>query len=415
MPELTPIRHGRMLVSPFAFFRGAAVVMAADLAATPTSRIEVQLCGDAHISNFGGFAAPDRRLIFDLNDFDETLPGPWEWDVKRMVASIEIAGRERGAQPDVRAALVRSATREYRSAVRAFATLGELEVWYARMDLQNIEDRFAGDVTAEDTARVAKSAAKAQRKDSLRALTKLTHRVGGRLRFLSDPPLLTPAEELLGPGEARDVTERLVALVDSYAESLSDDRRHLLAAYRPVHIARKVVGVGSVGTRAWVILLEGRDGEDPLVLQAKEAAASVLEPFAGPSRYELHGRRVVEGQRLMQAASDIFLGWDRIDGTDGVRRDYYIRQLWDWKVSADLTTMTETAFAAYCRACAWSLARAHSRTGDRQAIASYLGAGASFDKALARFAAAYADQNELDHAALATAVEDGRVEAQTGI
>ena len=310
---------------------------------------------------------------------------------------------------------MRAAVREYRSAMRAFASLGELDVWYARMDLQNMEDRFAGDITAEDAARAARRVAKARRKDSLRALTKLTHHVGGRLRFLSDPPLLTPIEELLAPDAAGDLADALKALIDSYADSLSDDRRHLLAGYRPVHMARKVVGVGSVGTRAWVILLEGRDGEDPLVLQAKEATASVLEPYAGASRYDLHGRRVVEGQRLMQAAGDIFLGWDRVSGVDGVERDYYVRQLWDWKVSADLTTMTDTAFAAYCRACAWSLARAHARSGDRLAIAAYLGSGAAFDKALASFAAVYADQNERDHAALAAALAEGRVEARTGI
>jgi uncharacterized protein (DUF2252 family) len=415
VPELVPIRYGRMLVSPFAFFRGAAAVMAADLAPTPTSGLTVQLCGDAHISNFGGFAAPDRRLIFDLNDFDETLPGPWEWDVKRMAASIEIAGRDRGAPAAKREAVVQAAMREYRKAMRGFAEQGNLAVWYARMDLQGLEDRFGADVGSAERRRLAQSVAKARRKDSLRALTKLTHRVGGRLRFLSEPPLLQPVEELLDTDEVVDETERMTALLAGYAETLPHDCAHLLTGYRYVHLARKVVGVGSVGTRAWIILLEGRDTDDPLVLQAKEAVASVLEPYAGASAYDCHGERVVEGQRLMQAAGDIFLGWQHAPGVDQHGHDFYLRQLWDGKASGDVATMTETGFATYMRTCAWSLARAHARTGDRLAISAYLGSGATFDKAIARFASAYADQNERDHAALAAAVEEGRVEAQHGV
>ena len=412
MPELVPIRYGRMLASPFAFFRGAAAVMAADLGPTPSSGLGVQLCGDAHVANFGGFAAPDRRLIFDLNDFDETLPGPWEWDVKRLAASIGIVARERGQEPEP---AVQGAVREYRTAMRGFAELGNLEVWYARMDLQGLEDRFGTDGDKMALKSLKRTAAKAQRKDSLRALSKLTHRVGGRLRFVSEPPLLVPIEELLPADQVAQETDFMNMLIARYASTLQDDRAHLLSSYRYVHIARKVVGVGSVGTRAWVILLEGRDGNDPLVLQAKEATASVLEPFAGASAHASHGRRVVEGQRLMQAASDIFLGWDRGAGIDGRERDFYVRQLWDWKTSGDLERMTDSGFAAYARSCAWSLARAHARTGDRLAIAAYLGSGASFDKALTRFAAAYADQNERDHRALADAAADGRVVAEHGV
>jgi uncharacterized protein (DUF2252 family) len=415
VPELVPIRYGRMLVSPFAFFRGAAAVMAADLATTPSTGLTVQLCGDAHIANFGGFAAPDRRMVFDLNDFDETLPGPWEWDVKRMAASVEIAGRDRRQSPERRAAAVQGTIQEYRTAMRMFAEEGNLEVWYARMDLQGLQDRFGADVEQADAARVERKVAKAHRKNSLRALTKLTRRVDGRLRFISEPPLLVPIEELVAPEEAHDEVERVGALVASYADSLADDRRHLLESYRYVHLARKVVGVGSVGTRAWVVLLEGRDGNDPLVLQAKEAVASVLEPFVGTSAYSRHGQRVVEGQRLMQAASDIFLGWDTVTGLDGEPHDYYIRQLWDGKLSGDLTGMTDSGFAAYGRSCGWSLARAHARSGDRGAIAAYLGSGRSFDKALVRFASAYADQNELDHQALADAVAAGTVVAEQGV
>jgi uncharacterized protein (DUF2252 family) len=413
--ELVPIRYGRMLVSPFSFFRGAAAVMAADLATTPTTGLTVQLCGDAHIANFGGFAAPDRRMVFDLNDFDETLPGPWEWDVKRMAASVEIAGRDRGQSPERRAAAVQGTVQEYRTAMRMFAEEGNLDVWYARMDLQGLQDRFGADIEQADAARVQRQVAKAERKNSLRALTKLTHSVGGRLRFVSQPPLLVPIEELLPSDEAHDEVERVGALVSSYANSLADDRRHLLESYRYVHLARKVVGVGSVGTRAWVILLEGRDGNDPLVLQAKEAVASVLEPFVGTSAYSRHGQRVVEGQRLMQAASDIFLGWDTVTGLDGKPHDYYIRQLWDGKLSGDLMGMTDSGFAAYGRTCGWSLARAHARSGDRLAIAAYLGSGRSFDKALVRFASAYADQNERDHQALADAVAAGTVVAEQGV
>ncbi len=414
IPELVAIRYGRMLRSPFAFYRGAAAVMAADLAGSPSPGLRVQLCGDAHLSNFGTFAGPDRRMVFDLNDFDETLAGPWEWDVKRMAASVEIAARDRGQQPERRAAVVQAAVQEYRTAMRMFAEQGNLEVWYARMDLQALQETIPVSDSAE-AAMLQRAVAKARRKNSLRALTKLTHRVGGRLRFVSDPPLLVPVEELLPAGEAADEVVRAEELIESYARSLASDRRHLLSGYRYVHLAHKVVGVGSVGTRAWVILLEGRDGNDPLVLQAKEAGPSVLEPYAGASGCATSGERVVEGQRLMQAASDIFLGWDRRVGIDGKQRDFYVRQLWDGKLSGDLAGMPARAFAAYTRGCGWTLARAHARTGDRGAIAAYLGSGRSFDKAMVRYATAYADQNERDHAALAEAAASGRIVAEHGV
>jgi hypothetical protein len=415
LPELTPIRYGRMLASPFAFFRGAAAVMAADLGAAPSTGLTVQLCGDAHIANFGGFAAPDRRVVFDLNDFDETLPGPWEWDVKRMVASIEIAGRDRGDKPERRAAAVEGAVSEYRTAMRMFAEQGNLDVWYARMDLQSLQERFDSEGHEKLAERIDQAVAKSQRKTSQRALTKLTRRIGGRLRFVSQPPLLVPVEELLPAGEASDETELVGGLISSYADSLAADRRHLLEGYRYVHLARKVVGVGSVGTRAWVVLLEGRDGNDPLILQAKEAVESVLEPYAAKSVYRLHGRRVVEGQRLMQAASDIFLGWDTVTAPDGQARDFYVRQLWDGKLSGDLAAMSVGGFGIYARSCGWTLARAHARSGDRGAIAGYLGSGRSFDKAMVRYATAYADQNERDFQALAEAAESGRVVAEHGV
>ncbi len=416
VPELVPIRYGRMLATPFTFYRGAAAIMAADLGAMPHTALNVQLCGDAHISNFGGFGAPDRTLVFDLNDFDETLPGPWEWDVKRMAASIEIAGRDRRFPTAQRRALVAAAVAEYRAAMKAFAGQHNLDVWYARLDVDGIRDRYSEQATGKDLKAVRKTVAKAKSKDSLRALNKLTHVVDGRLRFISAPPLIMPIEDLNTLGaEPGDLDQWMRDLLDKYMDTVSNDLRHLLENYEYVHMARKVVGVGSVGTRAWVILLEGRDGNDPLVLQAKEAQASVLEPYAGASVYEEHGQRVVEGQRLMQAAGDIFLGWLRIDAPDGTCRDFYLRQLWDWKASVDISLMTPERLWAYVESCGWTLARAHARSGDRQAIAAYLGAGAGFDKAIVRFASAYADQNELDHAVLLQAAADGRIPIESGI
>jgi uncharacterized protein (DUF2252 family) len=410
VPELVPIRYGRMSVSPFAFFRGAAAVMAADLATTPASGLRVQACGDAHLSNFGAFAAPDRRLVFDLNDFDESLPGPWEWDVKRLAASFAIAGRENGFKRKERRAAVLEVVRSYRDSMRAFASQGNLEVWYARLDVESV----MGEIEAEPklTKQVREGVAKAQAKDSTRALRRLTHVVDGELRILADPPLIVPAEDLMDPGETRDLEQFLRQVLDSYRASLPGDRQHLLDGYRFRHLARKVVGVGSVGTRAWIVLLTGADDSDPLFLQAKEAEASVLEPYAGASRFENHGQRVVEGQRLMQAASDIFLGWCPAVGLDGGERDFYVRQLWDWKRSVEVERLSPHGLELYARMCGWTLARAHARSGDRVAIAAYLGAGDAFDNAIAEFSESYADQSERDHAALVAAIDSGRIVAE---
>jgi uncharacterized protein (DUF2252 family) len=411
VPELVPIRYGRMAVSPFTFFRGAAAVMAADLATTPVSGLQVQACGDAHLSNFGAFAAPDRRLVFDLNDFDETLPGPWEWDVKRLAASFEIAARGNGFKGKERKSVLGAVTEQYREAMRGFAGLRNLEVWYARLDSETVlaQLRSQGLKAVE---KVEKGVAKARSKDSLRALDRLTHRVDGELRIASRPPLLVPIEELF-PGEAQsDVEAAIREVIERYAESLKGDRRRLLETYRFRHIARKVVGVGSVGTRAWIVLLTGRDDDDPLILQAKEAQSSVLEPYAVKSQFRNHGRRVVEGQWLMQAASDSFLGWCPTMGIDGRQRDFYVRQLWDGKGSSDIDAMTPPGMEAYARMCGWTLARAHARSGDSAAIGAYLGSGDSFDRAIAEFSRLYADQNEGDHAALVAAIDSGRLQAE---
>jgi uncharacterized protein (DUF2252 family) len=415
VPELVPIRYGRMLVSPFTFYRGAAAVMAGDLVATPDSGIVVQACGDAHISNFGGFAVPDRRLIFGPNDFDETLPGPWEWDVKRMAASAEIAGRDVGLAADRRRWIVRACVCEYREAMRRFAGMSHLDVWYERINASELVERFGGRLGGKGRIVFAKPFAKARRKTSLRAVKKLTERVDGELRFRSIPPLLVPLRELFDPADVREEREYVRELLDEYAASLDEDRQYLFGTYRFLDMARKVVGVGSVGTRAWVFLLVGREGKDPLVLQAKQAQSSVLEPYLGASKFENHGERVVRGQRISQVASDIFLSWQRSEGLDGSEHDFYVRQLWDWKASADLSRLTEAGLHAYTRACGWSLARAHARSGDRVAIAAYLGAGSKFDQAIARFSTAYADQNDLDHERLAEAVAAGEVTAESGV
>ncbi|MGO9958442.1 MAG: DUF2252 domain-containing protein [Solirubrobacteraceae bacterium] len=404
-----------MLVSPFTFYRGAAAVMAADLASTPDSGIVVQACGDAHISNFGGFAAQDRRMVFGPNDFDETLPGPWEWDVKRMAASVEIAGRDIELKADRRQWLVTECVRQYREAMRGFANESHLDVWYHRLNADELVEHFGGRLGKKGRILFSKPFVKARRKTSLRAVAKLTERVGGELRFRRVPPLLVPLSELVDPADARQDTDIVGAALEQYAASLDEDRRYLLDTYRFVDMARKVVGVGSVGTRAWVLLLVGRSGKDPLVLQMKEAQASVLEPYLGASEFENHGERVVRGQRLSQAAIDVFLGWQRSVGLDQNERDFYIRQLWDWKASIDLSTMSESGLHAYTRACGWSMARAHARSGDRLAIAAYLGAGPEFDRAIAQFAAAYADQNELDYQRLADGVVAGEVAAESGI
>lgn len=393
LSELTPLRYERMSASAFAFYRGAAAVMAADLARTPSTEFVVQLCGDAHLSNFGVFAAPDRRLVFDCNDFDETCPGPFEWDVKRLAASVAIAGRERGFDERERRETTLATVRAYRTAMRGFAKMRNIDVWYSRLDVEPAVEALRSQMSKGRYKRLRRNLAKAQAKDSLRALGKLSHVVDGQLRIVSDPPLITPLEELTD-GEAGE--RQLQAVLAAYRESLPDDRQHLVSCYRYVHAARKVVGVGSVGTRAWIVLLLGRDEEDPLVLQAKEAQASVLEPHLGASRYEHHGRRVVEGQRLMQAASDVFLGWVSAKGPDGKERCFYVRQLWDGKGSADVSRMAPGDLTAYGALCGETLARAHARSGDRIGIASYLGGGEAFDSAIAAFAEAYADQNEKD-------------------
>jgi uncharacterized protein (DUF2252 family) len=414
LPELVPIRYGRMLSSPFACYRGSAAIMAADLAAGPDSGVRVQLCGDAHLSNFGAFAAPDRQLVFDLNDFDETHPGPWEWDVKRLVASFAIAARENGVRRKERRSIVRTAAREYRERMRQLAAARNLDVWYVRLDVRAVTEELDRVASRKLMRRFERDVAKARAKDSLRALDRLTHSVDGAPRIVSDPPLIVPVEELAD--ERPETIEREVrGLLRTYRESLEHDRRQLVDGYRFVHLARKVVGVGSVGTRAWIVLLVGRDEDDPLFLQFKEADASVLEPYAGARRYENHGERVVRGQRLMQAASDIFLGWLPTVGLDGRPRDFYGRQLWDGKRSIDVESLNEEGFEIYARACGFTLARAHARSGDRIAIASYLGSGDAFDRAMSEFAELYADQAERDHAALAEAARSGRITAVEGL
>jgi uncharacterized protein (DUF2252 family) len=410
--ELVPIRYGRMLASPFAFFRGGAAVMAADLATTPSAGFEVQLCGDAHLSNFGVFAAPDRRLVFDCNDFDETCRGPFEWDLKRLTASLAIAGRARGFGGRDRRQAILGGIGAYRKAILAFAAMRNLDVWYARIE---VEPRLAELRPLLDEGKVRKverNLAKARSKDSLRALRKLTREQDGELRIVSDPPLITPLEEL---SDAPDAEAQLQAVLDVYRESLGDDLRRLVSSYRYAHAARKVVGVGSVGTRAWIVLLLGRDASDPLFLQAKEAQRSVLEPYAGASPYEHPGRRVVEGQRLMQASGDVFLGWLSAEGVDGRQRHFYVRQLWDGKGSADVERMSPPELSIYAALCGEALARAHARSGDRFAIASYLGKGNVFDEALARFAESYADQNERDFERVAAAAESGEIQVESEV
>jgi len=415
VPDLLPIRYGRMLISPFTYFRGAAAVMAADLESTPTSGFIAQLCGDAHLSNFGGFASPERDLIFDINDFDQTAPGPWEWDVKRLAASVEIAGRDRGLRRRERRAAVRATVRTYREAMREFAAATNLAVWYSRLDAAGILSGFGGDASQSRRKAFESTVERARTKDSVRAVAKLTHRVGGELRIVSDPPLITPVEELVADESADGIEAAVQELLIAYAGTLRSSHRALLESYRYVHMARKVVGVGSVGTRAWIVLLAGRDEHDPLVLQVKEAQASVLEPYNGTAAPDNNGRRVVDGQLLMQAASDILLGWLRTTGIDGEPRDFYVRQMWDWKVSAEVERMSAAALLTYGQICGWTLARAHARTGDRVAIAAYLGGGGAFDDALATFATAYADQNERDYAALEVAARSGRVPVRRGL
>ncbi len=414
MPELVPLRYGRMLVSPFTFYRGAALIMAADLAGTPRTGVTVQLCGDAHLSNFGVFGSPERRLLFDINDFDETFPGPWEWDVKRLAASFEVAGRDRGFAPADRRDVVLACVREYRERMREAARMGTLEAWYDHLEVEGLMEQVRAEVRGRRLSRAElraaeRDVAKARTRDSVRVFAKRTERVGGELRIRADPPLIVPLEELIRPDSEWERAEVLIKeLLQSYRRTLGA-QHHPLEEYRYVDTARKVVGVGSVGTRCYILLLVGRDDHDPLFLQVKEATASVLERFLAGGRHGHHGARVVTGQRSMQGASDIFLGWQRITGLDGVTRDYYVRQLHDWKGGADVDRLRVAGATVYARLCAATLARAHARWGDRVAIAAYLGRGDRFDRAVADLSAAYADQNERDYDALVRAVESGRI------
>jgi uncharacterized protein (DUF2252 family) len=414
-PELVPVRHGRMLASPFAFFRGAAALMAADLALTPQSGLPVQLCGDAHLSNFGGFAAPDRELVFDINDFDETARGPWEWDVKRLAASIAIAGRELGLTSVKRRAAVQAAVRSYREAMRRFATMRNLELWYVRLDVAHILSHVGDEVSRRERGAFERRIASAYAKDHLRAMSKLTEFVEGRSRIVARPPLIVPIEEVFPAATGEAIEEGMRTMLRAYRRSLPSDRRHLLEGYRYTHMARRVGGVGSVGTRTWIVLLTGRDTADPLFLQVKQAGPSALEPYTGRDAVNNHGQRVVQGQRLMQVDGDIFLGWLRAAWTDDTPRDYYVRQLWDWKLGAEVELMSPARLTVYGRLCGWTLARAHARSGDRVAIAAYLGSGKSFDQAIAAFAETYADQNERDYAELEQAERAGSVAVERGV
>jgi uncharacterized protein (DUF2252 family) len=416
VPELVPIRYGRMLSSPFAFFRGAAMVMAHDLAGTPRSGFEVQCCGDAHLSNFGVFASPERRLVFDLNDFDETLPGPWEWDVKRLAASMLIAARDNGCRVRDEERVVLETVARYRTAMAEFAAMRNLEVWYARLEVESALAEFAPQLAKKTIKMTERTLAKARTKDSMAALSRLTAVVDGEVRIVDQSPLVVPIDRL-AEGRTRDeVRDALFQLLRRYRRSLEPDRRVLLEQFRLADVARKVVGVGSVGTRAWIALLLAGDDTEPLFLQVKEAEASVLEEVVRPSAFASHGQRVVVGQRLMQAASDIFLGWlhvgPELDSRPG---DFYVRQLKDWKGSAEIDQLNARDLAHYGRLCGWTLARAHARSGDRVAIAAYLGSGDGFDRALLDFSKAYAEQNARDHAALGAAVRSGRVEATMGL
>ena len=414
VPQLVPIRWGRMLVSPFAFYRGAACVMASDLAGTARSGLRAQLCGDAHLANFGVFGSPERRMVFDINDFDETLPGPWDWDVKRLAASVEVAGRDNGFSKSARSDIVLTTIRAYRDAMRDFAALHHLDVWYASLDWEETLVRLRSEVGRGRLSVTERNVAKARAKDSLQAYEKLTRVVDGRRRIVSDPPLIVPMDEFMG-ADREQLEQQVREILRGYRGSLQDDRRHVFEGYNFADMAHKVVGVGSVGSPAWVILLIGRDDQDPLLLQAKQAQASVLERFLGKSEYPNSGQRVVAGQQMMQAASDIFLGWQRVKGIDGIERDFYVRQLRDWKFSAEIAELDRVLLTTYAGLCGWTLARAHARSGDRIAISAYLGKSDAFDKAIAEFAIAYADQTESDHQALAAAVQSGRIQAETGL
>ncbi len=415
--SLVPVRYGRMMASQFSYYRGAALPMAADLATTPVTGLAVQACGDAHLSNFGVFGSAERRLVFDVNDFDETLPGPWEWDVKRLAASLEVAARENGFPAKKRRAIVAAAVAGYREAMRGFADMTNLEIWYAHADLDQLRQQAGAQLKARQRKAVDKGLAKARTRDNMQEVAKLTHLVDGRPRIISDPPLIVPIDELIPDEIDRKRFEGLISdLVTGYRRTLETDRRYLLEQFEFCDMAHKVVGVGSVGTRCWIVLMLGRDSSDPLFLQVKEAQESVLCRYVGASKYANEGQRVVAGQRLMQASSDIFLGWQRVTtGPDNQTRDFYIRQLRDWKFSLDIGTMVPRGLRLYGQLCGWTLARAHARSGDRIAIASYLGASDTFDQAITEFSAAYAEQNEKDYEALLAAVTSGRIVADSDL
>ena len=416
VPELLPIRYGRMSASAFAFYRGAAKIMASDLAPTPRTGLTVQCCGDAHVANFGVFASPERELVFDVNDFDETLPGPWEWDLKRLAASMVIAARESGFALKVQDRIALATVKQYRTAMARFAAMKNLDVWYAHLDVDDALAELGLEGNAKTVKQTEASLSKARTSSGLTAATKLTEVVDGEPRIVAEPPLIVPISDLTQGSERVDMIDALHDHLRSYRESLEQDRRVLLEQFRVVDFARKVVGVGSVGTRAWIALLLGLDGGDPLFLQLKEADASVLEEFLGPSEFANHAERVVTGQQLMQASSDIFLGWLRLEAvSDRPPIDFYVRQLRDWKGAGDIATMTPAAMAEYGRWCGWALARAHARSGDRIAIASYLGSGAVFERAIVEFSHAYAEQNERDYQALLAAIKSGRITATKGV
>jgi uncharacterized protein (DUF2252 family) len=411
LEHLVPIRFGRMSLSAFAFYRGTADIMANDLAKTPVSGIQAQLCGDAHLSNFGVFASPERRQVFDVNDFDETLAGPWEWDVKRLAASVVIGGRQNGyTAKESRQAAVRCVQR-YRESMQRFALMNHLDVWYFHLDVESILAMARGMAGRKELQkRVERASARASKRTRLETFPKLAEAVNGQYHIKDEPPLiyhydpLDTSKDNLDTGEWR-------AMVKEYLASLPEDRRVIIGRYRSVDLAQKVVGVGSVGTRCAIVLgLGGAEGDDPLFMQLKEAEASVLEPYLGASPHKNHGERVVVGQRMMQAASDIFLGWTTFGG-----RDYYARQLRDMKFSAEVEGMDPVLFTAYVELCAATLARAHARTSDPAQISGYLGNSDSFDQAIADFAETYADQAERDYAALLAAIKEGRVQAQTGV
>jgi len=414
--ELVPIRYGRMLASPFAFYRGAAAVMACDLAHTANAGLKAQLCGDAHLANFGGFGSPERDLVFDINDFDETLPGPFEWDLKRLATSFEIVGRERGFKEKKRRSIVLGVIEEYRRAMAEFSLMRNIDIWYALLDEAGIVARWGNTAKPKVIGAFSQDFAGAHHRDNARAVEKLTSQVEGKLQVVNSPPLVVPAVELLSEADYRDLDRELRMLIRRFRRTLQSDRRHLTERYEIVDIARKVVGVGSVGTRCWILLFVGRDRQDTLFLQAKEATASVLEAYLGKSQFADHGRRVVEGQRLMQAVSDSFLGWDHWTSTfDHVSRDFYVRQLMDWKLSLNTEKMKPSELHLYGQMCGWTLARAHARSGDSIAITTYMGDTDVFDQALADFAVSYADQNERDYQALVAAVKSGRIKAVTGV